>query len=54
MLYSLFRVDLPIMTELVEEQTEHPIRQVFIVSDGTAIPLPRGAYEGVNRAIINM
>ncbi len=36
-LYSLFRVDLPIMTELVEEQTEHPIRQVFIVSDGTAI-----------------
>lgn len=22
--------------------------------DGTAIPLPRGAYEGVNRAIINM
>lgn len=37
MLYSLFRVDLPIMTELVEEQTEHPIRQVFIVSDGTAI-----------------
>ena len=37
MLYSLFRVDLPIMTELVEEQTEHPIRQVFILSDGTAI-----------------
>ena len=37
MFYSLFRVDLPIMTELVEEQTEHPIRQVFIVSDGTAI-----------------
>ena len=25
------------MTELVEEQTEFPIRQVFIVSDGTAI-----------------
>ncbi len=24
------------------------------LSDGTAIPLPRGAYEGVNRAIINM
>ena len=24
------------------------------LSDGTGIPLPRGAYEGVNRAIINM
>ena len=24
------------------------------LNDGTAIPLPRGAYEGVNRAIINM
>lgn len=24
------------------------------LSDGTAIPLPRGAYESVNRAIINM
>ena len=24
------------------------------LSDGTAIPLPRGAYEGVNQAIINM
>ena len=24
------------------------------LSDGTAIPLPRGAYEGVNRAIIQM
>ena len=24
------------------------------LSDGTAISLPRGAYEGVNRAIINM
>lgn len=24
------------------------------LSDGTAIPLPRGAYEGVNRAIISM
>ena len=22
--------------------------------DGTAIPLPRGAYDGINRAIINM
>ena len=24
------------------------------LDDGTAVPLPRGAYEGVNRAIINM
>lgn len=24
------------------------------LSDGTAVPLPRGAYDGVNRAIINM
>lgn len=24
------------------------------LGDGTVIPLPRGAYEGVNRAIINM
>lgn len=24
------------------------------LTDGTAIPLPRGAYEGVNRAMINM
>ena len=24
------------------------------LSDGAAIPLPRGAYDGINRAIINM
>ena len=24
------------------------------LSDGTAIPLPRGAYDGVNRAIIGL
>ena len=24
------------------------------LSDGTALPLPRGAYDGINRAIINM
>ena len=24
------------------------------LGDGTAIPLPRGAYDGINRAIINM
>lgn len=26
----------------------------IVLLDGTALPLPRGAYEGVNRAIINM
>lgn len=26
----------------------------IILSDGTRIPLPRGAYDGVNRAIINL
>lgn len=29
-------------------------RKEIKLSDGTAIPLPRGAYDGVNRAIINM
>ena len=29
-------------------------RNEVILDDGTAVPLPRGAYEGVNRAIINM
>ena len=24
------------------------------LNDGTAVPLPRGAYDGINRAIINM
>ena len=26
----------------------------ILLQDGTAVPLPRGAYDGVNRAIINM
>lgn len=26
----------------------------IFLNDGTAIPLPRGAYDGINRAIINM
>ncbi len=29
-------------------------RKDIILQDGTVLPLPRGAYEGVNRAIINM
>lgn len=26
----------------------------ILLQDGTTVPLPRGAYDGVNRAIINM
>ena len=29
-------------------------RTEILLQDGTALPLPRGAYEGVNRAIIGM
>lgn len=29
-------------------------RSAVTLSDGTELPLPRGAYDGVNRAIINM
>ena len=29
-------------------------RTDIYLSDGSAVPLPRGAYEGINRAIINM
>lgn len=29
-------------------------KKEIILSDSTSIPLPRGAYEGINRAIINM
>lgn len=29
-------------------------RKDIILQDGTVLPLPRGAYEGINRAIINM
>lgn len=34
----------------VSRVTKNEIR----LTDGTAIPLPRGAYDGINRAIINM
>lgn len=34
----------------IERVTKSDIR----LQDGTSVPLPRGAYEGVNRAIINM
>lgn len=35
-------------------QISRVTRTEIRLSDGTAIPLPRGAYDGVNRAIINM
>lgn len=35
-------------------QISRVARAEIRLNDGTAIPLPRGAYEGVNRAIINM
>lgn len=35
-------------------QISRVTRAEIWLNDGTAIPLPRGAYEGVNRAIINM
>ena len=35
-------------------QISRVTRTEIRLSDGTALPLPRGAYEGINRAIINM
>ena len=35
-------------------QISRVTRAEIRLSDGTAVPLPRGAYEGVNRAIISM
>ena len=35
-------------------QISRVTRTEIRLSDGTAVPLPRGAYDGVNRAIINM
>ena len=35
-------------------QISRVTRKQIDLSDGTAIPIPRGAYDGVNRAIINM
>lgn len=35
-------------------QISRVTRTEIKLADGTSIPLPRGAYEGVNRAIINM
>lgn len=35
-------------------QTSRVTKAEIKLSDGTAVPLPRGAYDGINRAIINM
>lgn len=35
-------------------QISRVTRAEIKLSDGTAIPIPRGAYDGINRAIINM
>lgn len=35
-------------------QISRVTRSEIRLSDGTSIPLPRGAYEGINRAIINL
>ncbi len=47
-----FRVSRSVVVNLTQitRVTKTEIR----LNDGTSIPLPRGAYEGVNRAIINM
>ena len=47
-----FRVSRSVVVNLtqISRVTKTEIR----LNDGTSIPLPRGAYEGVNRAIINM
>lgn len=35
-------------------QTSRVTKAEIKLRDGTAVPLPRGAYDGINRAIINM
>ncbi len=35
-------------------QVRRVTRKEVILSDGMALPLPRGAYEALNRAIINL
>ncbi|MCD7751784.1 MAG: LytTR family DNA-binding domain-containing protein [Lachnospiraceae bacterium] len=35
-------------------QVRRVTKKEVILADGTALPLPRGAYEGLNRAIINL
>lgn len=47
-----YRVGRSTITNLT--QISRVTKSEIKLSDGTAVPLPRGAYDGVNRAIINM
>lgn len=47
-----YRVGRSVIVNLT--QISRVTRAEIRLSDGTALPLPRGAYDGVNRAIINM
>lgn len=47
-----FRVSRSVIVNLT--QISRVTRREIKLNDGVCIPLPRGAYEGVNRAIINM
>lgn len=47
-----YRVGRSVLVNLM--QVSRVSRTEIRLSDGTAIPLPRGAYDGINRAIINM
>ena len=47
-----FRVSRSVVVNLT--QISRVTKKEIRLNDGVSIPLPRGAYEGVNRAIINM
>ena len=47
-----FRVGRSVLINLT--QVSRVSRTEIRLTDGTAVPLPRGAYDGINRAIINM
>lgn len=47
-----YRVGRSVVVNLT--QTSRVTKTEIKLNDGVSIPLPRGAYEGVNRAIINM
>ena len=47
-----YRVGRSVIVNLT--QISRVTKKEIMLGDGTAIPLPRGAYEGINRAIISM
>lgn len=47
-----YRVGRSVLINLT--QVSRVSRTEIRLTDGTAVPLPRGAYDGINRAIINM